>query len=98
MKLEKSLYLAIWGHDCEPNMFLKMLIIAVWPVQLDAQAVATCNKMQREEIDGSNKKNMTLKQTCEGGFLKEYTRKLGTQQIWPTDFNLKIHHWPIVNI
>ena len=41
MKLEKSLYFTICGHDCDPNMSLKIPIIDVWPVQLDAQAVAT---------------------------------------------------------
>lgn len=42
MKFEKSLYLTMCGHDCEPNKFLKIPIIVAWPVQLEAHSVATC--------------------------------------------------------
>ena len=42
MKFEKSLYLTMCGQDCDPNIFLKIPIMVVWPFQLDAQAVAIC--------------------------------------------------------
>ena len=32
------------GHDLEPNIFLKMLIIAGWPDQLETRAFATCGR------------------------------------------------------
>lgn len=53
MKFEKSLYLTMCGQDCEPNMFLKIPIIAVWPVQLEAQAVATCSHERKKIMNGT---------------------------------------------
>ena len=60
MKLEKSLYLTMCGHDCEPNMFLKIPIIVVWPVQLEAHAVATwaIEKQGMHEWSKQNKRKI----------------------------------------
>lgn len=57
MKFEKSLYLTMCGHDCEPNVFLKMPIIVVWPVQLEAHAVATCTNEKEVIHDGPEQTN-----------------------------------------
>lgn len=68
MKFEKSLYLTMCGQDCEPNMFLKIPIIVVWPVQLDAHAVATCKNKKEGIYDWAKERMLSKSSIVMAGF------------------------------